>query len=173
MDLPGNQRSIKSLGDNGVAATTNRIGPALGIYQTSYLNGTAATQGRNAALEVFANGLLGVASLPALRPASYSASSAFACSSTTDNTVVPGNATNTILVTRVKVSCTQTTAGTVTLTLVKRSTADSGGTSAAMTARSRLTRTMRRQRALRCPTGALARKWVQPWATSTITSWAA
>jgi hypothetical protein len=133
VDLAGNNRTIGSLADNGVAAATNRIAVVPSIYQTSYLNGTAATQGRNGALSQGTDGLLWTAALPAMRPASYVASAAFAGSSTTDNAVMPGNASNTVLVTRVKVSCTQTTAGTLTLALIKRSTADTVGTSAAMT----------------------------------------
>jgi hypothetical protein len=65
---------------------------------------------------------------------SYHASKKFAGSSTTDVAVMPGNATNTALVTRIIVSCTQTTAGVVNLELIKRSAADTGGTSAGMTA---------------------------------------
>lgn len=67
-------------------------------------------------------------------PASFAASKSFAASSTTDNAVLPGNATNTAYVTRVIVSCTETTAGNVTVNLVKRSAADTSGTSAGMTA---------------------------------------
>jgi hypothetical protein len=67
-------------------------------------------------------------------PASFAASKSFTASSTTDNAVLPGNATNTAYVTRIIVSCTQTTAGNVTLSLVKRSAADTSGTSASMTA---------------------------------------
>ena len=66
--------------------------------------------------------------------ASFHASKKFAASSTTDNAVFPGNATNTALLTRVIVTCTQTTAGTLNLELVKRSAADTSGTSASMTA---------------------------------------
>jgi hypothetical protein len=130
----GNFNTIGTLADNGVAAATNRVGAVPGIYQTDYLNGTAATQGRDAALQVFTDGLLGVASLPAMRPASYVASATVAsAASATDIAVLPGNASNTVLVTRVKVSCTQTAAGTITLNLIKRSTADSAGTSSNMT----------------------------------------
>jgi hypothetical protein len=64
---------------------------------------------------------------------SYHSSASFAGSSTTDNSVFPGNATNTAILTKITVTCTQTTAGTVTLTLVKRSAADTSGTSATMT----------------------------------------
>jgi len=54
--------------------------------------------------------------------------------SATDIAILPGSASKTILVTRVFVSGTQTTAGLVDVHLVKRSTANTGGTSAAMTA---------------------------------------
>jgi len=48
--------------------------------------------------------------------------------------VMPGNATNTVLLYAVRVSCLQTTAGQVTLYLIKRSSADSSGTPVSMTA---------------------------------------
>jgi hypothetical protein len=120
--------------DNGVAASTDRSNQNTGIYQTDYANGTAATQGRNAATEVGTDGLLWTAQLPAIRPASYHANANFAASSTTDNAVMPGNATNTVLVTKIMVSCTQTTAGITLMKILKRSTADTSGTSAAITA---------------------------------------
>lgn len=122
-----------TLTNNGAAATGNRIATLPGVAQTSYVNGTAYTQGRDAAPDVFTDGSLHVASLPAMRPASYTASSGFAGSSTTDNAVLPGNATNTVLVTDIVVTCTQTTAGSLHLQIIKRSAADTGGTSATMT----------------------------------------
>jgi hypothetical protein len=121
------------LGDNGAAATTNRMPQLPGIYQTDYANGSAGTQGRDAAAEVGTDGLLWTAQLPAMRPASYHTSANFAASSTTDNFVFPGNGSNTVLITSVKVSCTQTTAGIVLMKVIKRSTADTSGTSAAVT----------------------------------------
>jgi hypothetical protein len=70
---------------------------------------------------------------PNISVASFSASKSFAGSSTTDNAVLPGNASNTVLVTRVIVSCTATTAGIQTLSVLKRSAADTSGTSATFT----------------------------------------
>jgi hypothetical protein len=105
-----------------------------GIAQTDPANGSAPSQGIAIAPNVFTDGNLGVDIQPALRPLSFAASKSFAGSSTTDNAVLPGNASNTVLVTRVLVSCTQTTAGIITLSLVKRSAADTSGTSASMTA---------------------------------------
>jgi hypothetical protein len=46
---------------------------------------------------------------------------------------MPGNASNTVLLTRIRVSCTQTTAGIISLNIIKRSAADTSGTSASMT----------------------------------------
>lgn len=59
---------------------------------------------------------------------------ASSAAASTDITILPGNATNTVYVTKVIVSGVQTSAGEVDILLVKRSTADTGGTSAAMTA---------------------------------------
>lgn len=119
--------------DNGVAAATNRIPTLDCIYQTSYLNGTAATQGRNGAQSCGTDGLLWTANLPAMRPASYHASASIAGSSTTAMSVLPGNASDTVLVTGIHFTCTQTTAGFVTVTVNKTSAAATGGTSAGMT----------------------------------------
>jgi hypothetical protein len=49
--------------------------------------------------------------------------------SPTDIAVLSGNATNTVIPTKVTMQCTQTTAGIVTVQLLVRTTADSGGTS--------------------------------------------
>lgn len=118
-----------TLADNGVAAATNRIGTTDGIYQTTYLNGTAATQGRNAAASMGTDGLLWTAALPALRPVDYHASSATqVAASATDIAEVCGNATTTTLITSIRVSCTETTAGIVHLSILKRSTANSNVT---------------------------------------------
>jgi hypothetical protein len=123
-----------TLSNNGAAAASNRIGTLPGIAQTSYNNGTASTQGRDAAFNIGTDGLAWVAALPSMRPASYVASKKFAASSTTDNAVMPGNASNTVLLTAIKVTCTQTAAGNISVEVIKRSTADTVGTSAAMTA---------------------------------------
>ena len=127
------QPIIGTLSDNGAAANNNRSATLPGVYQTTPGNGTPGTQGRDAAQGVSTEGILWTGNLPVRRPASYVASKYFAASSTTDNAVLPGNATNDVLVTRVKVSCTQTTAGIIHLEVIKRSAADTSGTSAAIT----------------------------------------
>lgn len=76
---------------------------------------------------------LPTAQQPSTKQTSYTASKNFAASSTTDNSCLPGNATNTVLVTELRVTGTQTTAGIVNVEIAKRSTAGSGGTSANMT----------------------------------------
>jgi hypothetical protein len=94
------------------------------------------TAGANGSQRQGKEGLLWTASLPALYPASFSASATVApAASATDISVLPGVATanTSVLVTRIKVSCTQTTAGIITLNIIKRSTADTAGTSSAMT----------------------------------------
>jgi hypothetical protein len=107
------------------------VNPA--IVQTDPANGSAYSQGTQQMPNMGTDGNLWVGVQPSLRPASFAASKSFAASSTTDNAVLPGNATNMVLVTRVLVSCTQTTAGNVTVNMIKRSAADTSGTSAAMT----------------------------------------
>ena len=124
-----------NLSNNGAAAAGNRLGTLPGVAQTSYNNGTAATQGRDVALNVGTDGLLWATNLPAMRPASFVASATVAsAASATDIAVMPGNASNTVLLTKIRVSCTQTTAGIITLNIIKRTTADTAGTSSGMTA---------------------------------------
>lgn len=117
--------------DNDAAAGTDRFNVNPGIYQTSYRNGTAGTQGRNAAVEIGTDGLLWTANLPAIRPASFRASVIWSpvATSATDILRMPGNASNTVLVTYVMLSCTATTAGVQKVSIIKRSSAGSGGTS--------------------------------------------
>lgn len=121
-----------NLADDGAAAGANRVTTLPALSGTTY---NSSTSGRNTALNTGAgSGLAWVAGLPEPSIASYSASATVAsAASATDIAVVPGNATNTVLVTEVRVSCTQTTAGIIELHLLKRSTADTAGTSVGMT----------------------------------------
>ncbi len=91
-------------------------------------DGTAATQGRNGALSQGTDGLLWTAALPALRPASFSASTGTitTAASATDITALCGNASNTVLVYGMRASCTETTAGNVSISIQKRSTVEVG-----------------------------------------------
>lgn len=122
-----------TLSDDGAAAGTNRVGTLPAIAQASGFN--SATAGRNTALNTAAgSGSLIVAALPEPSFESYSASATVSsASSATDIAILPGNANNTVLVTEVRISCTQTTAGNVEVHLTKRSTANTGGTSSGMT----------------------------------------
>lgn len=74
-----------------------------------------------------------VSVIPPYYQSSYSASATQAQASAGDVFVLPGNATNTVYITRVILSCEQTTAGLVTLQILKRSTADTSGTSSNIT----------------------------------------
>lgn len=122
------------LADNGAAAATNRVPTLDCIYRTDYHGGAAGTAGNNGAPDCGTDGLLHTAQLPAIRPASYHASGQVASAATaTDIATMPGNASNIVLLTRIQVTCTQTTAGNIVLSVLKRSTADTVGTSSAMT----------------------------------------
>ena len=119
------------LADNGAAAATNRVATLPAVARAQ---GAGATAGRNTAQSTNLGGLLLTAQLPDNGLESYSASAVVAsAASATDIAVLPGNATNTVMVTEVRVSCTQTTAGIIQLHIKKNSSADSGGTSAGMT----------------------------------------
>ena len=65
----------------------------------------------------------------------YSASANITvAASATDIAVLPGSATTTVVITRVLISGLQTTAGLIDVLLIKRSAANTGGTSTALTA---------------------------------------
>jgi hypothetical protein len=105
------------------------------VASTAILQGVKDTSGNLQAFAGDTSGRAIVKAYPDTTTASYHASANVAsATSATDIAVMPGNATNTVLLTRVVVSCTQTTAGIITLQLIKRSTADTSGTSANMTA---------------------------------------
>jgi hypothetical protein len=76
------------------------------------------------------DGLLGVATLGDITHNCYSATASSASyASTTDLFTLAGNASNTVLLHQIRITCTQTTAGQVTLSILKRSVADTSGTS--------------------------------------------
>lgn len=123
-----------TLSNNGAAAATNRVGVLTGIVQTDFANGSAFTQGRDVAPNVDTVGNLWVSQQPAMRPVSYYAAfSSATYTTTTDIACLPGNASNTVIVRRITISCTQTTAGIVNFSIIRRSAADSAGTSANIT----------------------------------------
>jgi hypothetical protein len=132
-DLSGRQRVRGVGGDNDVAATTDRV-PVLPAIAESNMP-AAATAGRNTAARTDLQGDTLGAAMPATSFATFTANKLGLASAAaaTDISCLPGNATNTVVVTRVQVTGTQTTAGIVDLQLVQRTTADTLGTSAAMT----------------------------------------
>jgi len=121
---------IGTLGNNGTAATTNRIGNLPAIAQDDYgNNGSAYTQGQDAAQMILTkSGLQGVWSGPDITFPSYSASTTtFAIvNSTSDIAALCGNASNIVMVYGLRVSCTQTTAGIIPISIALRSTAYTG-----------------------------------------------
>lgn len=128
------QQGVKGVAsDNGASATTNRVATLPCISESN--TPSASTAGYDAACRVDLHGNLLVTLFPNTSFATFAASKNVApASSATDIAVLPGNATNTVIVTQIMMSCTQTTAGIQTVQLIKRSSADSGGTSSSMTA---------------------------------------
>jgi hypothetical protein len=120
-----------TLTDNNAAPGANNLGVLPCIARTDYRGGTAATAGRAVMPDCGNDGLLHTATLPAMRPASYRASAIWSPVATTATDILrmPGNASNTVLVTQLMLSCTATTAGVQKVSVIKRSTAGSGGTS--------------------------------------------
>lgn len=128
VDLSTGVQVRGDLSDNGAAATTNRIASLAGIYETNYNAGSAGTVGRNSAQSHGTDGLLWTANLPSFRPASYAASTntITVAASATDFTAMCGNANTTVLLYSMRISCTETTAGNVNLSIFKRSTRFTG-----------------------------------------------
>jgi hypothetical protein len=131
-DSTGQLNVLGTLADDGAAAGTNRVGTLPAIAQSGM---NSATAGRNTALNTSSgSGNLLAAFVPESGLPSYSASAVVSsAASATDIAILNGNATNTVLLTEIRVSCTQSTAGIVQLHIIKRSTANSGGTSSGMT----------------------------------------
>jgi len=118
-----------ALSDNGASAGTNRVGMLPGIAESNLPS--ALTAGRDAALRTDLQGNLLIARVPATSLATYAAAKTglATAASATDIAVLSGNSTNTVIVTKIMMSCTQTTAGIIDVQLLIRTTADSGGTS--------------------------------------------
>lgn len=119
---------VGSSSDNVNQSTNNRLPVMGGIYQTDYGNGATNVQGRDSTADHGTDGLLWTAALPSFRPSSFIASTNTITSvaNASDITGLCGNANKTVLVYGLRVSCTETTAGTVNLTVFKRSTRFAG-----------------------------------------------
>jgi len=112
-------------GDTGVfILAVRRDAPTVSAGATGDYNEIAATS----------FGALTVANYEKQAKTFSASASLAAAAAATDIAILPGNASNTVYVTRVTISGIQTTGGLADVQLVKRSTANSGGTSAAMTA---------------------------------------
>jgi hypothetical protein len=132
---------VQKVGISGATAVTldaaqNAVAPANelvvgGVYQTTI---PALTAGNASQLQTDSTGALVVNREG--RKATYSATAVFSPTATaaTDVFTITGSATKTIRVTRLTVFGTETTAATQIVEILKRSTANSGGTSAASTA---------------------------------------
>lgn len=135
MPVCAQQQTAGVLSDNGAAPAAGKNNSSLPCVSRADLRGgTASTAGNLVFPDCGTDGSLHVTILPDLSLKRYRASSKFAASSTTDNWRISGNASNTVIVTKLTVTCTETTAGQVSVQLIKRSTAGSGGTAASVTA---------------------------------------
>jgi hypothetical protein len=132
---------VQKIGISGATAVTldaaqNAAAPANelvvgGVYQTTV---PALTAGNASQLQTDSTGALAVNREG--RKATYSATAVFSPTVTaaTDVFTITGSATKTVRVTKLTVFGTETTAATQIVEILKRSTANSGGTSAASTA---------------------------------------
>jgi len=133
--LTGSWPYSGALGTVGLTGTLPAFAstPAVSLTGSWPYSGALGTVSLTGTLPAFTS-IPYVKGYPDTTTASYHASTnVVSAASATDIAVLPGNATNTVLVTRVIVSCTQTTAGIITIQLIKRSVADTSGTSSNMT----------------------------------------
>jgi len=133
----GSNWTVLDAADGTVAAgTAASYSTLVGAQYNATL--PAPTTGQQMALQADSSGRLLTASSPLDgQKATYSATSALAfasASSATDIFTITGSASKTVRVLRIGFSGTQTTAGTVNVLAIKRSSANSGGTSASATA---------------------------------------
>lgn len=124
--------TVTNVNANGQTTMANSAPVAIASNQSAVPANVTQVGGNSVADDSSGRQILKV--YPDTTTTSYHASTNVAsASSATDIAVLPGNATNTVLVYRVQVTCTQTIAGIITLQLIKRSAADTSGTSSAMT----------------------------------------
>ena len=129
----GSQR-VNVANDNSAVANWGHGATGSAVPANATAEGLKDTSGNLQDALADTNGRQIIKTYPDTTTTSYHASATVSsAASATDIAVLPGNATNTVLVSRVIVTCTQTTAGIITLQLIKRSTADTAGTSANMT----------------------------------------
>jgi hypothetical protein len=134
VSISGNPAITGTFSDNSAApAAISNVADMPCIARADLRGGTATTAGRLVFADCGTDGNLHVTALPDLSLKRFSASSKFAGSSTTDNWRISGNASNTVILTDLSVTCTQTTAGMVSLVVRKESAAVSGGTAATVT----------------------------------------
>lgn len=127
-----NAAVVGTLATNGAAAGTNAVADLPGIARSNYPS--ANTAGRNSAMSQDLYGVTWTGPLPTGLTTYVAAGSGTLAATPTDIATLSGNATNTVMVNSVTLSCTQTTAGQVDVILIKHSSADTSGASAAMTA---------------------------------------
>ncbi len=124
---------LGNLASNGAAAATNRLPVLPAISRTNLPS--AFTALRDVAMTVDnATSATWTTNLPAGLTTYVAVGSGTLASTPTDIATLSGNATNTVIVTGVEVTCTQTTSGINDIFLTKHSAADTGGASIAMTA---------------------------------------
>jgi hypothetical protein len=123
---------LGNLASNGAAAATNRLPVLPAISRTNLPS--AFTAGRDVAMSVDnVTSAAWTTNIPAGLTTYVAVGSGTLASTPTDIATLSGNATNTVIVTGVEVTCTQTTSGINDIFLTKHSAADTGGTSIAMT----------------------------------------
>lgn len=117
---------------NGAASAGNRIGTLPGIARTNMPSALTSLRDQANTIDA-ATSVVWTGNLPTGLTTFVAAGSGTLAATPGYIATLPGNATNTVVVSSVIVSCTQTTAGMVAVRLSKLSSAPTGGTSSAMT----------------------------------------
>lgn len=130
----GDARNFQAVATNvRVVVTNNGGGTTTALRLQTVLRPVEEVMAR--ALTQLGNSKVGLVETTIAKPTYTAVAAAFTPPATpTDMVTLTGSATRTIRITRIEFTSTQTTAGVNTIFLVKRSTANSAGTSTALTA---------------------------------------
>lgn len=126
---------MASINNSAGQLSTTFQASALGVGDTSGQNLTISDpsfQWRRAFVDAF--GGLGITSYEKAKKTYSASTNVAAAAAATDIFTISGNATTVVYLTKIIISGIQTTAGLADVQLIKRSTADTGGTSGAVTA---------------------------------------
>lgn len=131
---PGTAAANLGKAEDAASASADTGVAMWGVRRTTPVAPQTSASGDYSEIAVNAQGAVTTAPFGQVQRTFRAVANVAAAVTATDIAILPGNATTTVYVTNVTISGIQTTAGLVDTLLVKRSVANSGGTSAAITA---------------------------------------